>query len=246
MLPDAGMRVNRRILIVTNLVAIVSALVFRWPISYLLFPYWIQSVIIGYYSRKRMLSLNHFSTEGFRSNGQQVDPTEETKRDTARFFTFHYGFFHAVYLAVLSSLVADFETQDWVWMLILALSFIHGHSSMYRANYEADRSGCPNIGLLMFLPYVRIIPMHLIIFIGMLSSYANEMNSLYQAFVVIVFGSFKTGADYLMAVVEHKYVREMAESKVTEQSGLSSQSDLPFQYTGLPGIDENTDRHKWM
>ena len=207
------MLVNRRILIVTNLVAIISALAFRWPISYLLFPYRMQSVIIGYYSRKRILSLNRFSTEGFRSNGREVDPTEETKRDTARFFSFHYGFFHAVYLVFLSPMIAGFETGDWAWMLVLAFSFIRGHASMYRANFEGDRSGCPNIGLLMFLPYLRIIPMHLVVALGMLSSFANDSSNLFQAFIVIFFGSLKTAADYLMAVTEHKYVREISDSR---------------------------------
>jgi len=217
-LSEAGQRVNRRILIITNLVAIISALAFHWPISYLLFPYWMQSVIIGYYSRKRMLSLNRFSTEGFKSNGQEVDPTEETKKDTARFFTFHYGFFHAVYFVFLSALLAGFEPGDWAWMLVLAISFVRGHASMYKANFEADRSGCPNIGLLMFLPYLRIIPMHLVVALGMLSSFANDSSTLFQAFIVIFFGSLKTAADYLMAVTEHHYVREITDSRCETQS----------------------------
>ncbi len=216
------MRVNRRMLIVTNLVVIVSALAFNWPISYLLFPYWMQSLIIGYYSRKRILALTNFSTEGFKSNGREVEPTEETKRDTARFFAFHYGFFHFVYFIFLTGIIANFEQRDWLWMIVMAANFIRGHSGMFRANIDADRSGCPNIGVLMFLPYLRIIPMHLIVALGLLSSLANDASPLFQAFIVILFGSMKTVADYLMAVVEHKYVRAASEPEGAKKSGAIS------------------------
>ncbi|HSU77645.1 MAG TPA: DUF6498-containing protein, partial [Burkholderiales bacterium] len=85
--------------IATNVVAIGIAWWQHWPLVTLLWPYWMQSVIIGWYSRKRILALHDFSlanTDGF----DQGSP-EKTKRHTARFFVLHYGIFHLVYAIFL-------------------------------------------------------------------------------------------------------------------------------------------------
>ena len=84
-------------LLVSNALTLVTALILKWPLAFVLWPYWIQSIIIGWYARKRMLALKNFSTEGFTSNDQPVPENEKGKRSTASFFVLHYGFFHFGY-----------------------------------------------------------------------------------------------------------------------------------------------------
>jgi len=55
----------------------VRGAVFQWKVAWLLWPFWIQSVIIGVYARKRMLDLAQFSTEGFTSNERPVPENEQ-------------------------------------------------------------------------------------------------------------------------------------------------------------------------
>ena len=59
---------SARNLVLANAATLAGALYFDWNVGWLLWPYWMQSVVIGWYARKRMLSLHRFSTEGFTSN----------------------------------------------------------------------------------------------------------------------------------------------------------------------------------
>lgn len=192
---------NTRSLIVANVVTIVCACIFHWPLATLMFPYWVQSIVIGYFSRKRMLSLQRFSTEGFTVNDQPVSPNAATKRSTANFFACHYGVFHLGYLVFLLPALSQLRALDWLGISVAAASFIWNHAASYRRNIEADRAGTPNIGALMFLPYGRILPMHLTIILG--GSLAGD--SIYG---LLVFGALKTAADVMMHVVEHRVLRK--------------------------------------
>src|SRR5207249_7928091 len=87
--------------VATNLVAIAIAWWQHWPLVTLLWPYWMQSVIIGWYSRQRILALREFSLEG--TSGFDHGSPEATKRRTARFFTLHYGVFHLIYALFLGA-----------------------------------------------------------------------------------------------------------------------------------------------
>ena len=91
-------------IVAANVLTIALAWWQHWPLVTLLWPYWLQSVIIGWYSRKRILALGQFSlanTDGFDKGSD-----EATKRSTARFFTLHYGAFHLVYALFLWSLTS--------------------------------------------------------------------------------------------------------------------------------------------
>ena len=88
-------------LVLVNGIALLVALAGGWSLIDLMAVYWVQSVIIGISYFFRMLNLKQFSTENFRINDRSVDPTPETKRQTAFFFLFHFGFFHVGYLVFI-------------------------------------------------------------------------------------------------------------------------------------------------
>jgi len=81
-------------LVMTNLFVLAVALASGWRLIDMMLVFWIQSVVIGVSYLARIASLKQFSTENFRINDLPVDPTPETRRSTAIFFAFHYGFFH--------------------------------------------------------------------------------------------------------------------------------------------------------
>ena len=192
-------------IVASNAVTLVVALWQQWPMVLMLWPYWLQSLVIGWYSRKRILALTKFSTDGFRINGRAVEPTEATKHWTANFFVIHYGFFHLgylVFLAVLSA-VGQFGRAPTAFdvLLILALgaSFWLSHRASHRLNLGADTSGERNLGTLMALPYARIFPMHFTIILGTILGGGE--------WALFLFTALKTIADVAMHVVEHRWLQ---------------------------------------
>jgi Family of unknown function (DUF6498) len=213
---------STRSLLLSNAVAAGMALVLHWPLETLLWPYWFQSVIIGWYSRKRVLALKNFSTDGLTMNGQPVPVEPQSLRRVARFFTMHYGFFHAGYLAFLLNKAAPLGLWDWLGVSGVAVSFAISHRKSFQQNLEADAGGRPNLGALMFLPYLRILPMHFTIILGHAIGGSGPAT-------VLLFSALKTGADVLMHHANHA-VLQRARAKAapaatsvadTAQSGMS-------------------------
>jgi len=187
-------------LIVANLITIVLAIYEGWNLQELMLIYWSQSVIIGYFSIRRMLDLKQFSTEGFKSNGVRPPENEATKQSTAMFFTFHYGGFHVGYLVFL--LVGEQGFQgNWLAIFICVVVFYLNHRYSYVHNKELDENRKPNIGFIMFFPYLRVIPMHLTIVVG-----AALVPT--TAWTLLLFLGLKTLADVIMHKIEHSRWRK--------------------------------------
>ena len=147
-------------LVLANVVALGVAYAGGWDLIDLMAAYWVQSVIIGISYFFRMLNLKTFSAENFKINNRRVDPTPATKRKTAFFFLIHFGFFHFGYLAFIFAENPGSSPLGF-GLLICALAFAINHYFSYRYHREADASGRPNIGTLMFTPCLRVVPMHL-------------------------------------------------------------------------------------
>jgi hypothetical protein len=181
-------------LLLTNLVTVVWAVLQQWNVTDLLWIYWGQSVIIGYYNVHRIVDLDQFSTDGLLFNNRPVEPTRETQRRTAVCFALHYGLFHlgyGVFLLTTFRIQAGFPLAG---VLLCLLAFYFNHRYSYRYNRERDR--VPNVGTLMFFPYVRIIPMQLMILLG--SRYAGDNTAALVLFLLL-----KTAADVATHVIEH-------------------------------------------
>ena len=163
----------------------------------ILIIYWIQSVIIGLFNFFRILGLKEFSTEGFMVNGRSVNPTRKTKIQVAWFFAFHYGFFHLIYaIFLISVFIAPKDSGTISLSLILGSAAIFFANHLFSFFYNRNRdTGEENIGQIMFLPYARILPMHLMIIFGVF---------LKGTIGIIIFISMKTIADLTMHIFEHK------------------------------------------
>jgi hypothetical protein len=183
-----------------NALVVVAALYLDWSATSLMLVYWSQSVVIGISYFFRILSLEKFSTENFRINNRPVDPTPATKIQVAGFFAMHYGFFHVVYFVFLIADPEDTVSLDAAFWLCAA-AFALNHFWSYRYNRDLDRQGTPNIGTLMFTPYLRIVPMHFTIILGGML--------IYSAATLLLFGGLKTLADAGMHLAEHGRLRKV-------------------------------------
>lgn len=198
---------SSRNLILANALTLVLALIFDWEAGWLMWTYWAQSLVVGWYARKRMLTLARFSTEGFTSNGRRVPEDDSGKRSTANFFALHYGGFHAGYLMFL---IAQHRVDDWRDLLILlacGVSFVYSQRATYAAQHASDLRGKPNLGALMFTPYLRILPMHLAIIFG---GGAQGGTAL-----LILFATLKTLSDIGLDAIDRRMAAKSADKSAT-------------------------------
>jgi len=182
-------------LLLTNLATVVGAVLQGWNITELLWIYWGQSVVIGYYNVYRIVDLDRIATDGFISNIRLEEPSCETQRCTAVCFALHYGLFHLVYGVFLLTTFRIHPGFPVAGVLLCILAFWFTHRFSYRFNRERDRA-VPNIGSLMFFPYVRIIPMNLVILLG--APIAGDNTT---ALVLLLL--LKTAVDIAVHVIEH-------------------------------------------
>ena len=184
------------VLVLSNIATILFAVVQQWDVSVVMWIYWGQSVIIGYFNVRRMLALKQFSTENFRINNRPAEPTRKTQRQTAFFFAVHYGGFHFAYLVFLFAENSIDSGIASAGVAACILIFFFNHRYSYSYNQERDAARKPNLGFIMFFPYVRIIPMHTMILAG--SHFAGDSTARLVMFLVL-----KTLADVAMHVIEH-------------------------------------------
>lgn len=192
-----------RHLLLANAATLVAAVLLHWPAGWLLWPYWLQSVVIGWFARQRMLGLDRFSTEGFTSNGRRVpedDPA--SKRSTANFFALHYGIFHLGYLVFLCKEHALHARWDWLVLIACGVSFVLAQRETYAVQHAADLRGRPNLGTLMFTPYLRIVPMHLAILLGARLGGSPAM--------LVGFIALKTASDLLLDGIDRRIAQPRA------------------------------------
>lgn len=186
-MPLARLQSDRALrgILVANAVTLVTALWQDWSVLQLMWPFWAQSVIIGWYARQRILKLESFSTEGMEINDRPVEPTPATLRTTGNFFALHYGGFHLIYLFFLLALtftsdaagnikvtnestgeqslvyIGHFGALDFLIVALLVVGFLRAHRASHLEHVASDLAHTRKLGTLMMMPYLRILPMHL-------------------------------------------------------------------------------------
>jgi hypothetical protein len=179
-------------LLAVNFGVIVFAVAGGWSLPTILASYWLQSVIIGLFQAKKMSDLKVFSSEGLKINGRAVEPTDATRWKVVLFFLVHYGVFHAAYAWFILSA----GTPYWPDVLLSGAAFFANHLYSYYVNRNNPPKRIPNIGSMMFFPYIRIIPMHAFIVFGGLVATSHH--------ALVFFLILKTLADEAMHALEHR------------------------------------------
>ena len=192
--------ISTEVLILANVITMIFAVAQKWNVTDVMWVYWTQSVVIGLFTYRRIMDLRYFTTKGMKVNNAPVEPTEASKRETARFFLVHYGFFHLVYFVFLWVLSTPVSVFSAIGMAACAVSFLINHWFSYTKNRELDMNRTLNLGTIFMTPYLRIIPMHLTIIIGGMLIIEGEMS----VFALLLFLLLKTFADVTMHIIEHR------------------------------------------
>ncbi len=180
-------------LLVTNIIVIIIALTKNWNALTLIWIYWFQSLIIGFFTFIKILRKK-----------EQLN-----KIPMALFFVFHYGFFHFVYFTFLS--FADIFSSriniSIVSILITSGMFFVNHLFSFLYNKDKDKN--MKINDLMFSAYKRILPIHFIILLaGFISIPLIFLDSLFNGIadnmIIFIFLVLKTIVDVIFHIKVHK------------------------------------------
>ena len=196
-------------LIFSNLLVIFFAIVDGISANEILWIYWSQSVIIGIFNFIKMITLKEFSTEGFKQGKKQMLPTRATAISSAVFFLFHYGFFHLIY-AVFLGAFSEFSYSNGSgsgtkYILLSSVMFFISYLIEFINSRKEQSDELPNIGLIMFAPYARIIPMHLtIIFGGFIGAAGSIFSTNTNLAIIVLFIGLKTVVDLFTHSMDFK------------------------------------------
>ena len=144
--------------------------------------FWLQSVVIGVFNFFDMLTLQRVETGNLTINEKAASP-REAKGCLSFFFLIHYGLFHLAYLVFL---FIDFKFTDvnfsilkWGFYGLLLSSIIQliQNKTIYR---QVPR----NITKMFFMPYLRIIPMHLTILLPKFLHWQPGLTFLVLKFII--------------------------------------------------------------
>ena len=127
----------------------------------IVFLYWGQSVLIGLFNFVDLLTVKNIIPGSIKINEKPVDNSSKSKGCAATFFAFHYGMFHLVYgifILVQSKLDIDFRFA-FIGLAAFSLNLI----MEFVRHKQWQNNNAVNLGAMFFLPYLRIIPMHLMI-----------------------------------------------------------------------------------
>jgi len=156
--------------------------------------YWCQSVLLGVFNFFDMLTLKNASVENMTINGKPAT-VRQAKGCLPIFFLFHYGIFHLVYFVFL---LVDFKISDmdfgmWKW----AIAGIFVNQLILFVQNKTKYAGIKrNIGTMFFIPYLRIVPMHLTILLPKFLGWTPALTFLILKTVFDIIGHLVTTKYY--------------------------------------------------
>ena len=206
------------ILLLSNVLTIVFAIMQQWDLLIIMSGYWLQSVIIGFFNFLRIISLKDFSVKNIKTNDKLIKKTKNTKIFIAFFFAFHYGSFHFGYLSFLVGFIEEkgINIINEIYSLaLIGIIFFLNHLFSFWYNRKELEGKKPNIGKIMFFPYARIIPMHLAIMAyGTFIIFSGIIGYELYFIPLVLFLILKTFSDLIMHLAEHNKFKDL--DSVTE------------------------------
>ncbi|MBX2930845.1 MAG: hypothetical protein KF781_02725 [Chitinophagaceae bacterium] len=151
--------------------------------------FWIQSVCIGFFNVLGIL-LFHKSNQPISNSGNTSSGC------AALFFAVHYGIFHFVYLIFLTIKLVDIAKLDFTFIKISLWAIVAGGVIQFFQDRSRSVSNPVNVSTMFFMPYIRIVPMHLVILLP----------NFIHVSATTLFLTLKILADIIMHIVYSKFL----------------------------------------
>jgi hypothetical protein len=166
----------------------------------LIWLYWTQSVMLGAFNFLDIITLGNKGVNDLtNSNGTKVN-WGKGHIGLAFFFLFHYGFFHLVYAVFIGTMkiTGPFDNEFFRIFLLFFLGSQIINFVQHKIQYKKTQ---PDIGKMFFMPYLRIVPMHLCILIPAFLGWSNMLVFLVLKVVADMFTYVLTSSYYKSAAV---------------------------------------------
>ncbi len=141
-------------LLITNLWCIY--LFYKDPESFgtIVWIYWFQSILIGIFNFLDMITfIDHYKEPQLQKNPRIAQGC------TGLFFLGHYTGFHLAYLLFLFK----YKPNNWDFLLLTVAAFLLENIISFRRKKIYQKHHQVSGTYLFFIPYLRILPMHLML-----------------------------------------------------------------------------------
>jgi len=162
-------------LILANLITIVFAKTENWSITNLLVVFWVQCLIVGFFNLLRMIGISDDSMRGSvcvstDKGRKELQPLFIKIGFIVMFVIFYWQFLSAYLFSFIFGYLDHKIVGELYWgsIGISSFAFLLNHTYTYFQNKEKDREA--NLGLLLFFPFLRVIPMQITSFISIFSA----------------------------------------------------------------------------
>nr|WP_239579546.1 DUF6498-containing protein [Microlunatus panaciterrae] len=166
--------------VVMNLVSIVGVVVFGWPAGNIFALFWVENVIIGFWSLIKVASARGTGGSGVTNFTVNGVPRQPTSAALAPFFCLHYGIFCLVH-GVFTSIVAfrvGVELNFWFFgfpaILIMIRYLVETLTTWFGRGGQRERV---SPGAAMMAPYPRIIVLHLAVILAFMVTMGGVAHS---------------------------------------------------------------------
>jgi hypothetical protein len=186
-------------LIFVNLIPVYGVLCLHWELFYILFLYWLESAIVGFFTILKIIKAEGKGPSNFQINNESAK--QYSKGFVVCFFIIHYGIFmaaHGVFIFVLFK-PKVFYPQD-VLLAFIFLFISHGISYIFNFLGKGEYKET-SFTQQMMQPYGRILVMHITV---ILAGFAIVKFSIAGPIALVVMVMLKTGIDLGAHLAEHK------------------------------------------
>lgn len=153
----------------------------------LIWLYWSQSVMLGIFNFVDIVTIHSPDNTTGKGGNWAI----------GFFFAFHYGFFHLVYAIFLLTMKKT-GPFDWEFFKVFLLFFLGSQIINFIQHKIQYKKVQPNIGKMFFMPYLRILPMHLCILLPAFLGWGNL-----EIFVIL-----KVFADIMTYILTSPYYKK--------------------------------------
>ena len=172
-------------LILANTIPIFGVIFFGWDLFQIIFLYWLESGVIGFYNIIKMIVISPKASLFF-----------------VPFFIFHYGMFMAVHLFFIIFLFSPQQPLTSFMILSPFIALIVSHGVSFLGNFVRGKEYQNAVLVVnqMIAPYIRIFLMQFTLIFGGIISLT--LGTPVTALVILI--GLKTLVDLLFHLREHK------------------------------------------
>lgn len=197
------------VLLGSNVVTIFLAVIEKWDIATVLWVYWWQSVIIGFSAFFKML-LTHTEQESLvQVQTKSMYADSVYTKVNAFFFVVHYGIFHAIYAIFLTHFFGTGQGVALPYVSFGIFIFLCNHAFSFYFNFirkeRQESKTTQALQKMLYKPYKRIIPMHIILIAaGQIFRSLGHYSLALLAFFLVI----KMICDVFFHLQEHGFFRK--------------------------------------